>query len=119
MGQSMTIVRTILALVIALSVAILPAAGGFAVAGHSAMASAAPCADHGMSHSPGHHGSPTDKAKNDCAAMAACGIHCFGVYGLVSSTTTPAVLAVAIEPSFSVDSFLPHIGSPPFRPPRA
>src|SRR6266536_4028569 len=111
----MTIARAILALVIALSVAILPATGGIAVAGHSAMSSAA----NGMSHSPCHHGSPTDKAKNDCAAMAACGIHCFGVYGLVSSTPTPFVLAVAIEPSFSVHSFLPHAGSPPFRPPRS
>ena|SRR6266498_1567732 len=115
----MTIARTILALVIALSVAILPAAGGFAVAGHSAMSSVAPCTDHGMSHSPGHHGSPSDKATTDCGAMAACGIHCFGIYGPVSSSPTLAVLAAAIEPSFSTDSFLPHVGHPPFRPPRA
>ena len=115
----MTIARTILAFVIALSVAILPAAGGFAVAEHSAMSSMAPCTDHGLSHSPGHHGSPSDKATTDCGAMAACGVHCFGIYGLVSSTPTPTALAVAIEPSFSAHSFLPHLGSPPFRPPRA
>src|SRR5581483_5924132 len=115
----MSIARTIFALVIALSVAMLPAAGSFAVAGHSAMSSAAPCADHGRSHSPGHHGSPTDKAKNDCADMAACIVHCFGISGLVSPTPAPVVLAAAIEPSFSAHSFLPHVGNPPFRPPRA
>src|ERR1700688_2289412 len=111
----MTIARTILALVIALSVAILPAAGGFAVAGHSAMASMAHCDHHGdhhgVSHFPGHHGSPSDKAMTDCGAMAACSFHCSGIYGLVNSNPTLAVLAAAIEPSFSSHSFLPHVGS--------
>jgi hypothetical protein len=114
----MTIARAILALVIALSVAILPATGGFAVSGHSAMSSVAPCTHHGMSH-PDHHGSPSDKATNDCGAMAACAIHCFGIYGLLNSNPTLAVFAAAIEPSFLAHSFLPHVGNPPFRPPRA
>jgi hypothetical protein len=115
----MTVARTIFAFVVAISVAILPTWGSFAIAAHSPVTLAAHCGDHqGMPHPSGYHGSPVDKAKIDCGEMAACSMHCFAIYPVSSSPGHP-VFAAAIEPSFSNHTFRPQVGYPPFRPPRA
>jgi hypothetical protein len=107
----MTVGRLILAVVIALSVALLPAVGGAAAAkavNSSAMAMhdgcdtpADPCTD-----------------KGGCTAMAVCAAKCFGYTGgaIAVVDAMPFVVTCRLEPAERVT---PHMGSPPFRPPRA
>jgi hypothetical protein len=112
----MTTIRTILALAIILSLAILPASAGFVVEKSTAASSTIPCDhDHGGSH-PADHKGPIHKAVRDCVA---CAIHCFGMIGPVVSNLPVPLSPLAIEPSFSPQDFLGQVGHPPFRPPRA
>src|SRR5262245_57701406 len=114
----MTIARAIFAFVIVLSVAVLPATGGVAVAGHPAAAPVVHCT-HDMTNSSGQHGPLDHKMKRDCADMVACSIHCFDIYGPVNTNLDLTIFVATIEPSFPAHTFLPQMGHPPFRPPRA
>ncbi len=112
----MAIARTILAFVIAFSVAILPAAGAFALGSKPAMSSTNLvftehdcCDDDGM---------PMTDMTKDCQAAAGCAAKCFNVYGLSSWEGVLGPLPSAPEPLL-VASGLPQLfGMPPFRPPR-
>jgi hypothetical protein len=110
----MRIGRTILAAFIAISVAMVPMAGG-AVA-KMTDTSASMTLDDGCMH----HGKKTgDKAADDCAAMAACALKCFNFAQPISAAlTVPQVLmAVTSEPATAHARSLQ--GLPPFRPPRS
>ena len=112
--------RAIFAVLIGLSVAMLPAtigfAAGVATATEISAAKAMPDCDH-------HHNAPANqshKAINDGACMAACTLTCFGftaagVYGIAFSPPASAVL----KPVHASNIFASLMGSPPFRPPRA
>jgi hypothetical protein len=112
----MNIVRTVFALVIALSVAMLPAIGGGAFASHSqdaAMASMDDCPHHHH-----HHGAPAKKAMDDCCAMAVCALKCFSYCGAMVSELVYPSLTATIEPLLASKALHSQTGSPPFRPPR-
>ena len=109
--------RTIFAVLIGVSVALLPATAGFA-----ANAAAAPDAavvktmvdcDH-------HRTGPDKHAINDHACMAACALSCFGIAATGDSgiaLSPPA--GVSLKPARSSDAMSSRMGSPPFRPPRS
>ncbi|HEY6022679.1 MAG TPA: hypothetical protein VIV34_00705, partial [Pseudolabrys sp.] len=68
----------ILVIFVGLSVAVLPAAAGFAGAPHVAAASVSmPDCDHHM-HAPAGQ---TQKSDSDCMSIAGCVFHCFSVTG--------------------------------------
>ena len=114
----MRIGRTILVLLVALSVAILPATAE-AMVGLGSMADAAadmsasepmPCCPEDTDH--GNKGA-------GCASMAACALKCFN-FSAVSFVQIPfsPIPAGAISP-LPRRTFVSQIGSVPFRPPRA
>jgi hypothetical protein len=130
----MRIGRTILALLIALSVAMLPAAAGTglrssASADMSSTATDMPSSDMSatdmaamdMSAMEGdccpHKANPCDKA-DDCRTMATCVLKCFSFAGTAWSTITfPSSFAKLAVP-FGGAALPSQTGSPPFRPPR-
>jgi hypothetical protein len=111
LSRSMHLARIILAFVIALSVAMLPAAAGTGVAVKSAEMSDMPAMDHDCCP-------PKADPCANCTSMAACALKCFGfsdtAYSIVAFPSIPA----SLDPPFESNSFRSQIGSPPFRPPR-
>jgi hypothetical protein len=107
--------RTIVALLVALSVALLPVAGGAAFAAKSADISASEPLHDGCDR-----GVPDDasKAVNDCASMAACAAKCFNYAGTVLSDGTILAIGPTLHPVGDSGLVVSQIGNPPFRPPR-
>ena len=128
----MRIGRTILALLIALSVAMLPAAAGagFRSSAPTDMSandmsasdmSASDMSAMDMSAMEGdccpHQANPCDKA-DDCRTMATCALKCFTFAGTAWSTITfPSSFAKLAVP-IGGGPLSSQTGSPPFRPPR-
>ena len=113
----MGIGRTILALLVALSVAMLPAAGGAGVsvkspepADMSMMEDMTDCCP--------HKANPCEKAMDDCAAMATCVLKCFSFAGTLSSIIVFPSAGAKMAAFFANNPFSSQTGSPPFRPPR-
>ena len=112
----MRVGRTILALLVAVSVAVLPLASGTA----SALKSAEISASETM-HDCCDHDSPCDetsKAVNDCASMAACAAKCFNYAGATLSGLTFAPIGLTVPRVRDGGLVVSQIGKPPFRPPR-
>jgi uncharacterized protein involved in copper resistance len=117
----MRIGRTIVAVLISLAVATLPAATGFASGAMTAMEIAASPAMPDCDHH--HHNAPggkTQKSMDDGACMAACALNCFNVMaaaftGIAFSSPATA----ARKPARTSGNISSLMGSPPFRPPRA
>jgi len=124
--------RTILAFLVALSLAMLPMAGVFVACGDEAMASdvvVAPAhgCDHeaidsdvvASTHDYCDHGSmPADHAMKECPASAACIAKCCNFYAvLFSETAVPSPIG-GTESHFVNNPFYSQTGSPPYRPPR-
>ena len=120
----MKVARTIFALLIALSVAVLPAAGGAAAVAKStemsdmaAMADSETAAIDDMDCCP-HPANPSDKAMDKSACMAMCALSCFTFGGAdVSAIIFPPHQARLIW-ALATNPFNAQTGSPPFRPPR-
>jgi hypothetical protein len=112
----MNIGRTILAVLIALSVAILPAAAAAAVSSQSLAAAGMSMTDD-MDCCP-HKTNPCEKAMDDCGAMATCALKCFSFAGTLSSALLFPLARAKMAVFFACNSFSPQSGSPPFRPPR-
>jgi hypothetical protein len=112
--ENMSIARTILVLLIALSVA-LPAAGGAGLASKSAD-SIEMSAMEDMDCCP-HKANPCDRM-GACTSMAACAPHCFTF--AVNGAPLPFVgLTLADKMPVLQDGNVPsQSGIPPFRPPR-
>jgi hypothetical protein len=113
----MSIGRTILALLIALSVAILPGAAGARLSvtsadmpGMSAMEDMPDCCPP-MTN-------PCDKAMGDCASMAACALKCFSFAATSFSNIVFPSSAAKMQASIASNPFSSQTSSPPFRPPR-
>jgi hypothetical protein len=111
----MSIGRTILTFVLALSVAVLPIGSGFATpAAEPAVAeltmSGHDCCDHDEM--------PINKM-NDCQAAAGCATKCFSVCGVVLSSPIVHPPLTAMEAPLATETFPSQSGHPPFRPPRA
>jgi hypothetical protein len=111
----MGIGRTILALVIALSVAMLPAAGG---AGVKSPESVDMSMMEDMTDCCPHKANPCEKAMDDCAAMATCVLKCFNFAGTLSSIIVFPSACAKMATFFANNPFSSQTGSPPFRPPR-
>jgi hypothetical protein len=110
----MSNVRTILVALIALSVAMLPVAGGFALtASHDATFSA--------SHSDCcHQGKPCEKEMDGCGSTAACAVKCFGFSGVSVESFAIALRAPVSQRPDAVPSDLRSTSeNPPLPPPRA
>jgi len=109
--------RTILILLIALSVAVLPTTGGAAAAGKSADMSNMPSTMDDMDCCP-HKKLPSEKAIDGCcSSMATCPMNCFGVAGTPSWIAFPSLLG-SVPLSLVSNPLHSQTGSPPFRPPR-
>jgi hypothetical protein len=114
-SYSMSVGRTILALLIAISVAMLPAAGG---AGVKSPAPADMAMMQDMPDCCPQKADPCAKAMDDCASMATCALKCFSFAGAASSIIVfPSAFASLAIP-FAANPFASLPGSPPFRPPR-
>lgn len=110
----MVLTRTILAVLIALSVAMLPVAGNAATGMTSAEVSVSEPMDDCCPHS----ANPCEKAIDDCCSMAECMLTCVSfadssfvglLLSLIPATPTPSLVSQVVRP---------QAGSPPFRPPR-
>ena len=109
----MSTFRAILIALVAMSVALLPVAGGLAAANAPAaslMAAPSDCCAHGK---------PCDqKGPGGCGSVAGCVLNCFGL----SAVLTPALVTPtprALEPSVLVIQTAPSASdNPPLPPPR-
>lgn len=116
----MRIGRTIFAVLIGLSVALLPATSGFAAGAATptliSAAASMPDCDHA-------HRTPdtqTGKTANGGACMANCALFCFSVtaFGYSGIAFSPPEGGV-LKPVAVIDAVSPRVGDAPFRPPRA
>src|SRR5205085_70824 len=108
--------RTILAVVVAVSVAWLPAASGASV-----QLKSTDMTDMSVSEAMDDccpHANPCDQAMADCGSMAACMVNCLSYAGGMSSPLVYPVQLAALMPLFESADLPSHTGSPPFRPPR-
>ena len=111
----MVVIRAIIVLLVAFSVAMLPVAAGIAApeGTHSTsklVTSAHDCCD--------HDGMPVDNVIKDCQAAAGCASKCFSVCGVVFSSAIIHPPVTGAEPFFVTKNFRSQTGIPPFRPPR-
>jgi hypothetical protein len=117
--MTLRIGRIIIAMLISLSVATLPATAGFAVnvltASKMPPSATMPDCDH-------HHKAPsgqTQKIIDNCASMAACALTCFNFTGTVlSGFVYLPPSSTALKPVRISARVSSRMGSPPFRPPR-
>jgi hypothetical protein len=117
----MRIGRTIFTALVALSVATLPVAIGFAAGATTSMeisaSPAMPDCDHHHHKAPG---GKTQKSVDGGTCMAACALNCFNFMAAAFSgiaISSPA--SAALKPVHASNIFASQMGSPPFRPPRA
>src|SRR5712691_1729507 len=112
---SVHIGRTIFALLICVSVAMLPVAGGIAAPADASSISEVVISAHDCCD---HDGMPVDKMMKDCQAAAGCASKCFSLCGVVFSSPMTHPRVTGAEPSFATENFGSQTGNPPFRPPR-
>ena len=113
----MSFARTIFALLIALSVALLPAVGGAAFKLKSQKMTEMSAAEP-MDDCCPHAATLCDKTMGDCGSMAACTLNCLGFAGGVSSQLVYPVTLANTVPLFESGVLRSEMGSLPFRPPR-
>jgi hypothetical protein len=119
----MSIGRTILALLVALSVAMLPAAAGAGVSSKSPDRAGMSMTED-MSMPEDMHdccppmANPCGHAMDGCGTMANCALKCFSFAGTSSSIIVfPSIFAKMIAP-LERNPFSSQTGTAPFRPPR-
>lgn len=108
--------RAILAILISLAVALLPATGGFAAVADLSGVAAVAAAEH--SDCCEHADAPCDKAKDNCCAMAVCAIKCFNFYGVTISHALASLAIASLGPAPASEWLRSPPAAPPFRPPR-
>jgi hypothetical protein len=113
----MRIGRTILAFLIALSLATLPMAGAFAVpqdeatASEVAVTSAHDCCE--------GDGTPAGHAMKECQAAAGCATKCFNFFAVALAGVTISLPTGGMDSPLVSDPIHSQTASLPFRPPRA
>jgi len=120
----MRIGRTIIALLVALSVAMLPAASGAAAGSKSPAAEDMSASDMSPTDMSAMEGDCCPNKANpcaqmdDCGSMATCALKCFSFSsGSSSIIVFPSTFAKMATP-FASNPFSSQTGTPPFRPPR-
>ena len=117
----MSIGRTILAVIVAFSVAMLPIARG---TGESVKSTEMMEMSDDMSVAQDMPDccppavTPCDKAMGNRASMAACASTCCGFLMPASSSLVFPLVLIETMPSLANQVFCPQTSSPPFRPPR-
>lgn len=112
-----------LAIVVALSVGMLPAAGGFAAISKAMSKTINMSASEVMPDCEHHRHAPIDetqKRTNDCASMTGCALKCFNFTGATFSGiafSPPA--GIALDRNRASDDIPQPMDGLPFRPPRA
>jgi hypothetical protein len=112
----MRIRRTILTFLLALSLAMAPVAGAFAMqndavtASTEVVASAHDCCD--------DEGMPADHAMKECQASAGCIAKCYNFYAVIFSDAAIRSPIGGTQSPFISKPFYSQAASPPFRPPR-
>jgi len=113
----MSLARTILAVLIAASVAMLPMGGGFGFKLKSQdateISAVEPMHDCCLSKA-----KPCSQAVDDCGSMATCAMKCFNYSSDVSSPLVLPFTVANVIPLFDSIGFHSQTGNPPFRPPR-
>jgi hypothetical protein len=127
--MTMRFVRTIITLVVALSVVMLPVARlGASVVKSTEMATpadATPSAEtssadmSAMDDCCPDPAKPCDQGDNRCQSMASCIQHTFSIAGVSASNLTYPLVAESPLAALVYDGAPLHAGSPPFRPPRS
>jgi hypothetical protein len=112
----MSVGRAIVTLLIALSVAILPAAAGAGASAKSPEAAGISMTEEMPDCCP-HKANPCENAMDHCATMATCALKCFSFAGTSAVIIFPSTFA-KMTPSFTADPLSSQAVSPPFRPPR-
>jgi hypothetical protein len=117
--MSIRLHRIILALLVGLSVAVVPAAGGFAM-GEPSPEMSASAAMPDCDHHPHAPGEKTQKTANDYACMAGCA-QCFSFFTPpgVSGVTFSSSAVIAVKPICAADNLPSWTLGAPFRPPRS
>ena len=120
----MSIGRTILALLVSLSVAMLPAAAGAGVNSKTPdQADMSMTEDVSMSEDMHDccppEANPCGPAMDHCGTMATCALKCFSFAGTSSEIIVFPATSVKMIAPFERNSFSSQTGAPPFRPPRA
>jgi hypothetical protein len=108
----MSTARTILIALIALAVALLPMAGGIALATPHASLTApqADCCPNGK---------PCEKKTDGCGSMAGCVLKCFNLTGTVAAPFAVVVTPSALEKfALITQAFRSPTQNPPLPPPR-
>jgi len=112
--------RAIFAVLIGLSVAILPATIGFAAGVTTATEMSAAEATPDCAH---HHNAPsgdTQKMADDSACMAGCALSCFNfVAPSFAGIALTSPVGGTLRPVRMTSGVPSSMGSPPFRPPRS
>ena len=113
MALSMSIVRTILIALTALAIALLPMAGGMALAMPHDASFTAPQADCCP------NGKPCEKKTDGCGSMAGCVLKCFNLTGAVAAHVAAALTPSASEKPELLTQASPSLAeNPPLPPPR-
>jgi hypothetical protein len=109
----MSIGRPILITLIALALALLPMAGGMALAMPHDASCAAPQADCCP------NSNPCEKKTDGCGAVAGCVLKCFNLTGAIAAPVAVALTASGLErPAFTPQNFHSPAKTPPLPPPR-
>jgi hypothetical protein len=114
-GQSTVIMRTIVVFLVALSVAMLPLAGGHAASQAIPSSSKLVTPAHDCCE---HDGMPADDVMKDCQAGAGCAAKCFSVCGVVFSSALIHPPLAGHESRVATKNLRSQGVSAPFRPPR-
>jgi len=116
------VLRTIVAIVLAVAVAAMPAtAGALAAAGATRDAPAATMHSAAMPADCAHHHAPAERDSNSTdhgAALAGCAVHCFSYAGTVVPGIALTPKASRLQPLLDTGRIASNIAAPPFRPPR-
>ena len=116
-GERMGIARTIVAVLVAVAVAMLPVASGAAFKLKSADTTEMSASEPMHDCCP-NAGSPCEKAMDDCGSMATCALTCCSYVGDFSSPLVYPLMLADVMPWLPSGALRSQIGNPPFRPPR-
>jgi hypothetical protein len=110
----MAFARTILAILIAASVAMLPMSRGFGFKQDATEITAVePMHDCCLPKA-----KPCGQAGDNCGSMGTCAVKCFNYSSDASSPLVLPVTVASVIPLFDSIGFHSQTGNPPFRPPR-
>jgi hypothetical protein len=118
--MTLRIGRNIIAILISLSVATLPAAAGFVSNMPTASKMPVSVAMADCEHHDKVPSGQTQKTTDNCASMAACALTCFNFTGTpLSGFVCLSPSSTALKPVRMTAHVSSLMGSPPFRPPRS